>query len=209
MKRAAEGKTIPCFALLFGALAVAMCACERDDAIVERRAPKGVEIILAEADPLAHDHEGAHGASDNAVSNRGVEWDMPVGWREAPTDNPTRIAVFTIDDAPGVEVVVTRFPGDVGGALANVNRWRAQIDLVPIDEDALEAHLDRLSVPGFNAYVFGATNAGRGLVAVGIEEPRRTRTWFVKATSTEQSLDRAREGVLAFVRSFRVLPENE
>jgi hypothetical protein len=209
MKRAAERTSIPSSASFLIAIAVSLCACDRDDGISERRAPKGVEVILSQAQPdhAEHTHIGARSA--NIPSEVGVEWDLPVGWRRTPTDNPTRIAVFALDDAPDVEVVVTRFPGDVGGPLANVNRWRAQMGLGPIDDASLAAHVEQVSVPGFNAYVYDATNAGRGLVAAGLEEPSRSQTWFVKATSTERSFDRARESVLAFVRSFRVRPESE
>jgi hypothetical protein len=207
MKRAAERTSIPSSATFLVAIAVSLCACDRGDAISERRAPKGVEVILSDIEPDAHDH--AHDPDSHASVAEGIEWDIPSGWREAPNDNPTRIAVFALDDAPDVEVVVTRFPGDVGGPLANVNRWRAQMGLGPIDDASLAAHVEQVSVPGFNAYVYGATNAGRGLVAAGLEEPSRSQTWFVKATSTERSFDRARESVLAFVRSFRVRPESE
>jgi hypothetical protein len=209
MMRAAERTSIPSSATLLVAIAVSLCACDRGDAISERRAPKGVEVILSEAQPDQAEHTHVDAGSANIPSGVGVEWDLPVGWRETPSDNPTRIAVFVLDDAPDVEVVVTRFPGDVGGTLANVNRWRAQMGLGPIDDASLAAQVDRLTVPGFNAYLFGATNADRGLVAAGLEEPSRSRTWFVKATSTERSFDRARESVLAFVRSFRVRPESE
>jgi hypothetical protein len=35
------------------------------------------------------------------------------------------------------EVAISHFPGDVGGDLANVNRWRQQVALPPIDEAGL------------------------------------------------------------------------
>lgn len=207
MIRAPERTTVCRVALILSALACFLTACDRDDAIVERNAPKGVEIILPANDPVAHDH--AHDPGAHASGVEGIEWDAPSGWSEAPNDNPTRLAVFRIDGAPDVEIVVTRFPGDVGGALANVNRWRAQIGLGPINGSSLEAHIERLSVPGFDAYLYCATNAGRGLVAVGLEESAQSRTWFVKATSTEQSFDRVRDDVPAFARSFRVPSESE
>lgn len=207
MIRDPERTTAPRVAPLLGAVVGFLVGCDQDGAIVERKAPKGVEIVLSENDPIAHDHAHERGAHASGVE--GVEWDAPSGWSEAPNDNPTRIAVFGIEGAPDVEVVVTRFPGDVGGALANVNRWRAQIGLEPLDGSSLEAHIERLSVPGFNAYLYSATNAERGLVAVGLEEPSRSRTWFVKATSGAHSFDLIRDDVLAFARSFRVPSESE
>ncbi len=186
-----------------GVLAISLTGCDRDDAIVERRAPKGVEVILADDQPEAHEHAHRH-----AVAS-GVEWETPTGWREVPSDNPTRIAVFRLDDAPDAEVVVTRFPGDVGGVLANVNRWRTQIGLAPVSAESLDSHIERLALHGFDAYLFVASNEGRGVVAAGLEQPAHSRTWFVKATSSEGSLDSIRESVVEFVRSFRAAPESD
>ncbi len=203
MLRSDERQLILSRAAFLVAIAVTLGACDRDDAIVERRAPKGVEVILTDDQRPSHDHEHTH-----AVAN-GVAWETPSGWRETPNDNPTRIAVFRIEDAPDAEVVVTRFPGDVGGVLANVNRWRSQIGLAPVDSDSMDSHIERIAVPGFDAYLFVANNEGRGVVAAGLEQSTPARTWFVKATASEGSIGSIRESLIEFVRSFRAAPEND
>src|SRR5262245_43467033 len=53
----------------------------------------------------------------------GVAWTAPPGWREIQSSQPSRVATFN----PGEglpEVAINVFPGDTGGLLANVNRWR-------------------------------------------------------------------------------------
>lgn len=179
--------------------------CDDRDSIAERRAPKGVEVILDD-----HDHASHADATDAFADGvPGVAWTAPAGWRRVPSDNPTRLAVFTIDGVPDAEVVVTRFPGTVGGELANVNRWRGQIGLGAVDGATLAQHVEREAIPGYSVYVVSATNNGAALVAAGLEEAARGRTWFVKATGPEAAVDRLREDVRAFVRSFRALPEGE
>ena len=81
------------------------------------------------------------GMADFASSASGINYPVPEGWLEfAPSS--IRKANFKISNATGnAEVSVTVFPGDVGGNLANVNRWRQQIGLSPIDSDTLKTVL--------------------------------------------------------------------
>jgi hypothetical protein len=57
-------------------------------------------------------------------------WEIPSTWKDGKTSS-MRIASLKVDDQNGSEldISVTTFPGDVGGLLANVNRWIGQIDL--------------------------------------------------------------------------------
>ena len=55
----------------------------------------------------------------------GISWQVPDGWTQKQGSSEFRFA--QIDAGDNLTVVVSRFPGDVGGTLANVNRWRAQL----------------------------------------------------------------------------------
>ena len=50
-----------------------------------------------------------------------------------------RVGSFMIgnDQDNSVDISITSSPGDVGGLLANVNRWIGQIDLPPINDASL------------------------------------------------------------------------
>src|SRR5690349_3907522 len=93
--------------------------CDRDD-IHAYRAPRKVRTTPAQASP--------------APAQAKVVWDTPEGWRAVIADQPMRVATFRAGPGDGVEVSVTAFPGDVGGLLANVNRWRGQVGLAPAQE---------------------------------------------------------------------------
>src|SRR5208283_3168699 len=58
-------------------------------------------------------------------------WQAPAEWKTLP-GNAMRRGSYGVG---GAEVAITAFPGDVGGVLANVNRWRGQAGLAPVDED--------------------------------------------------------------------------
>ena len=52
------------------------------------------------------------------------EWTKPPGWAELPPTS-MRLGNFTAGGGQA-EITVMTFPGNVGGLLANVNRWRGQ-----------------------------------------------------------------------------------
>lgn len=67
-----------------------------------------------------------------------LHWETPEGWQEeAPS--AMRTANFTLPSIPGAECYLTVLPGDGGGVLANVNRWRGQMSLPPITQAELDA----------------------------------------------------------------------
>ena len=65
-----------------------------------------------------------------------LKWALPKGWTETPGSG-MRYATLTPPGAGKVEMSVVVLPGAAGGELANVNRWRGQIGLPPLDEAAL------------------------------------------------------------------------
>ena len=65
------------------------------------------------------------------------QWEIPANWTAEP---PTQmlLAKFSVSDKGAkADITISSFPGDVGGLLANVNRWRGQVNLPAIDESQL------------------------------------------------------------------------
>jgi len=130
-------------------------------------------------------------------------WVTPDGWTRDPAPRPMRIATFLAPDPAGqIEVALTRFPGTVGGELANVNRWRGQVGLPRISEAELDTTLRRFTTPGFNGYQTRIDGPGAVILAAGLYEVDRDRTWFVKATTTPESADRLESDLFGFARSI-------
>jgi len=130
-----------------------------------------------------------------------VVWTAPADWRSVQSDQPMRLATF---DAGGAEVTVTAFPGAVGGNLANVNRWRGQIGLDPVD-DAAVAQLLTTSREGATE-VSLLTMAGKdGKVLLGaIIVPGDGQTWFAKSVTDEARAKAVADAFAAFAKSFRL-----
>jgi hypothetical protein len=73
-------------------------------------------------------------------------WTLPAKWKEQP-GNEMRFATLFLPDSP-LEVTVTTLPagGDLTEAiLANVNRWRNQLDLPFIEVDDLKARTETIT----------------------------------------------------------------
>lgn len=165
-----------------------------DDRRVEHyRAPKSDPPSLVEA----ADQPAPDAIASQAQASE-LDWTLPDGWQAAAdTSGGVRVATFEAgQDESRVEVAITAFGGDVGGTLANINRWRRQagLDPVPIIEDQPTTEFEvagrdavMVELPGLTA----AQIAGDG------------RTWFVKMTGPPEAVATQQENFVRFVRSLR------
>jgi len=109
-------------------------------------------------------------------------WSPPTNWLVAPSSAMV-VRSFKIAGEKGLaaKVAVSAFGGNVGGTFANVNRWRAQIGLPPIEESALATVTQSIDVAGGKATVVDLSNPdGVPTRLVAVIVPRRANTWFYK-----------------------------
>ncbi|RPJ33930.1 MAG: hypothetical protein EHM17_08475 [Verrucomicrobiaceae bacterium] len=131
-----------------------------------------------------------------------VTWQLPDGWAvvKGSSARYATIAITGADASKG-ELAVTHFPGDVGGDLANVNRWRAQIGLPPIEEAALAESMDQVAAGPKTIKVIDATGpqnrCAAGWTAHGGE------TWFFKFTGPDALVGAEKAKFTAFLESIR------
>jgi hypothetical protein len=149
--------------------------------------------------------EGITPPEDAAVVPAGdgsVTWQLPQDWSvvKGSSARYATIAVTGANDAKG-ELAVTHFPGDVGGDLANVNRWRGQIGLEPIDEAALASSVVEITAGSKTIKIIDATGpqnrCAAGWVAHGGE------TWFFKFTGPDALIGAEKAKFTAFLESIR------
>jgi hypothetical protein len=126
-----------------------------------------------------------------------LAWTLPPGWTPAPA-KPMRLAVFAIEG--GGECGLFLFPGG-GDRLANVNRWRGQAGLAPLDAAELGQALTS------DACAFGplawlvVKGESKAFLAAMLDTPGGQ--CFVKLEAPPDRLDALHEGFLAFCRSLR------
>ncbi|MCA9292912.1 MAG: hypothetical protein KDA20_03770 [Phycisphaerales bacterium] len=138
----------------------------------------------------------------------GLRYTVPGGWHEDPAPRAARIATMVVDGDPSTELAITRFPGDVGGELANVNRWRGQLGMTPIVSlDAQEG--EDVTISNHPARVYrlvspmGGDQAQAMLVAL---LPLHGQTWFFKLTGPAGSVDQQHDRFNAFLTSVSFQP---
>jgi len=148
------------------------------------------------------------GADDAGGPAAKPVWEVPPGWTEAP---PTQmvLAKFLLQGqgTNKAEVTVSVFPGNVGGVLANVNRWRGQIGLPPASENDLASMTSSLDAPGGKAILIdmSGTDAKTGQKArlIGAILPQGERTWFYKLIGDEQVAAREKQAFVKFVQTAK------
>jgi len=98
-------------------------------------------------------------------------------------------------------VAITAFPGDVGGVLANVNRWRGQAGLPPIDDSGLAHATAGFECNGLHFLLVDASDAPTSMVAA--MAPFNGGIWFFKLTGPAAAVASAKPAFLDFLRTVR------
>lgn len=98
----------------------------------------------------------------NKKGNPPVTWTVPEGWhREAGAG--LRFASFRFGSAEHpLELTVTPLGAEAGTLLDNVNRWRGQLSLKPIDEAELNKLAQEFEVDGVKAMMVDLKGTGSG-----------------------------------------------
>ena len=134
-------------------------------------------------------------------------WKVPSEWQEQ-SPGQINLAKWVVGSDSGggsAEVTVSAFPGDVGGLLANVNRWRGQVGLGNISQSDLSSHVTPVDVPGGKAMLVDVTGSKNGQKArlIGAIVPREGRTWFFKLMGDEQVAEKQKSVFVKFVQTVQ------
>jgi len=171
-------------------LAVLLMAACGDESVTRARVPK-----TEEAPSVAAPH-------DQSAQAPGLRWTLPSGWKETPGAG-MRLATWTPPGGLKTEGTVVSLPGDSGGDLANVNRWRGQIGLPPTDEASMAAARTTLSTKAGRVAVYDFTGGGavRTRLIAAIVRTGDT-VWFFKLTGDAAATESARPGFLSILKGL-------
>src|SRR6478672_2235222 len=81
-------------------------------------------------------------AAPQTTSAPPIKWKTPEGWTEIPPSS-MRYASFSApaDEGSKIDISVVTFPGDGGSDADNINRWRGQMGLEPLDANAVTSQV--------------------------------------------------------------------
>ena len=187
----------------------ALAASEKDNFIkwlgtVQPAVPSPAVPSPAVPSPAATDAAPAPAAPAAAGAGDGsLTWQVPAGWTLAPAAGSMRYATLSVVAADGTkcELVVSHFPGAVGGDLENVNRWRQQVSLPAVDPAGLAPLITKLTAGPKTLSLIDVTGSQTRLVAGWTRHG--ADTWFFKFTGPDTMVTAEKARFTAFLESVR------
>lgn len=137
----------------------------------------------------------------------GLSWTAPERWK-ARAAGGMRAASYAVPGPEGAEAdfSVVVLPGPAGGGLANVNRWRGQLGLAPIDAAGMEASSARIAVQALGGdlrVVDLSAPSSPAERTVGAIFEAAGKTWFFKLTGPDAAVAGAKTEFVEFLKSLR------
>jgi hypothetical protein len=203
-------KSLP--ALAAGLLAaLAGTGCQKDEITTYRVAkeatPAAQPATAPAAAPAAGGPAGGGAMASTPVataSGNALIWTAPASWSAKPAGSMRKGSYAVKGEGAEADMAITAFPGDVGGDLANLNRWRGQIGLPAVDQaefDRSTRHLDR---NGLHMTVVDIVGAGANAQRIlGAMVPHQGATWFFKLSGPDALVARERAAFLALLDTIK------
>ncbi|WP_242340623.1 MULTISPECIES: hypothetical protein [Anaeromyxobacter] len=183
---------------------VALAGC-RSEEIAHYRVPKssGSAAPAPAASPMMP-ASGQVPAPPSPVAGSKLVWTLPARWTETTGGGGMRYATLKAPVGGRLDVSVTVLPGEAGGELANVNRWRGQIGLPALDGPALAKARRPLETKAGTVSLYDFTSEGtaKSRVVAGLAVVDGN-SWFIKMTGDAGAVDAARPDFLRIVESLR------
>jgi hypothetical protein len=141
-------------------------------------------------------------ANQPAPSSRPeIKWEVPPGWAPAPA-SAMRYASFTAEkNGEKADISVVTFPGDGGGDVENVNRWRQQIGLPGIGVEQIQSMITPEHAGDLHLYTIDMAGASARVLAAWTRQ--NGRAWFFKLTGPANVVEQEKPKFAAFLQSIR------
>lgn len=167
-----------------------------DDAFVTAQKPAFLNFLTS----VRINDVAAEGPAASAEPSPKFSWPVPEGWTPLPPGQ-MQVAKFAVPERDGgkAEVAVSTFPGDTGGMLANVNRWRKQLGLPETDDAGLAEFVSPLAPDLPGAALVSLSNGPRAML--GAVVPRSGDWWFYKMVGEVAAVNAARDAFVSFAQA--------
>jgi hypothetical protein len=184
-----------------------------DAALVEQQKPTFTKFLKsldfapqqtqAQLPPGHPEVSGMPAQTAEEASSSHPNWTVPADWQPVPAGQ-FLVAKFNINgNGAQADVNVSSSAGDGGGLAANVNRWRGQLGLPPIDEISTMT----FEVPDGQAQLVDLTGnnveTGKPSEIVGIVVTLPGQTWFYKLMGDPSVLSAQKDAFTRFVKGVQ------
>jgi hypothetical protein len=135
-----------------------------------------------------------------------VTWTLPQGWTQTLTGG-IRYATLIPSEGTGIDASVVVLPGPAGGEVANVNRWRGQIGLAPLEQAGIDALRKSVDTQVGPVSVFDFSSEGTSKTRlVAAQVVVNGSNWFFKMTGGAEAVGKALPGFNQLIASLRPGP---
>ena len=198
------------------AVMLSLAACKKDDIQVykiAKPADSGAAAAPAPSGALPDGHPPLGGGTGSGMgmgtmppelaamataSPNSISWKAPAGWAEKPASGMRR-ATFIVPG--GAELSVISLPGDAGGDLPNVNRWRGQLGMGPWTEAEMAKAAVTVPSPAGKFVMVDLEGSSQRMLA-GILT-RNGETWFFKLVGSSKSVGDSKAAFKTFLAGVK------
>ena len=198
------------FSIGIAAAALLLAACG-EEKVASYRVPKEKDPEFPMAAPDSGTQPAAApGASmaDTSVPTAGGDslvWQAPSEWKPKAASAMRKGSYSVPGDGGESDLSITAFPGDVGGELANVNRWRGQVGLPPLGPAELDAAVSRIESNGltFTVVELSAKGDAGAKSILGAMVPFQGSTWFFKLAGSGTLVRASKPAFIDFLHTVK------
>ena len=128
-----------------------------------------------------------------------IKWDVPAEWTSVPPSAMRYASFATEKNGEKADISVVTFPGEGGSDADNVNRWRGQIGLAPLQ--SIDSVVVPLNAGGVQFSTLDMAGTNSRMLAAWTR--RDGRSWFFKLTGPPNLVEQEKPKFTAFLQSVR------
>lgn len=142
------------------------------------------------------------GMAETAQAAGEFQFNTPAGWQNKPPSGIRKAELSYDGDSGSATITVTVFPGDVGGLLANINRWRGQVGLPAMNANDLhQVATERILSKHRGTYV---RLLGEDQSILGGLLPFHGKSWFFKMSGDTTAILSQEDAFSQFLDSIAI-----
>lgn len=147
----------------------------------------------------------------NVAGGGGLKWSLPSGWKEQAASG-MRKGSFLVEGKQNMQadVSIISLPGEAGGVLPNINRWRGQISLPPLSDADLKKIASTVVVQGQDGLLVDMLSGGvlekksNKTRVLGLILVKDGQSWFFKMSGDDALVESQKTIFVNFVKSIEI-----
>lgn len=198
--------------LLLALTALTFTACDKPEPVTYT-VPKEGQVEQAASMPADHPEvpvagnpsgnmQMLPGMAEAAAAAPDLSYTIPEGWTDAGATGMRKANLRVVDEHGTTEITALTFPGDVGGLLANINRWAEQIGLESMTEEQVKQVTTPATISKHRGIYVSLLGPERSILG-GIL-PFHGNTWFFKMTGPAATITEQESAFTVFLNSVAI-----